>query len=183
MAATDLEKLKEFIRLNTRDHLKHLAHADSVTVEEIKESREVLAHWVSLILVSGERVRITFRAHFATRDAKFLASKAYLTDTASLSSDEAYDFMKEFCNVCAGRMKRLFLQNEVDVGISLPFITRGFDQIFDLPSQDRFSTDDKWRLVCDSTAIDCSVRIESGEPVAIAEFTSNDSAEGQVDVL
>jgi CheY-specific phosphatase CheX len=181
--SADIEKLKEFIRANTRDHLKNLSRASSVAIKEIEENREVLAHWTSLILVSGERIRVTFRAHFATLDAKAMASKAYMTDSASVPAEMAHDFMKEFCNVCAGRMKRLFLQNEVDVGISLPFITRGFDQIFDQPSKDSFSWEDKWHLACDGSTIDCSVRIEAAAPVTLADYSSSEAIEGKVDVL
>ncbi len=175
-------RLADFIRETSRAHLAQFAKLKAAALSEISADRPVLAHWISLILISGKQVRITFRIHFHTAAARELASGAFSAPTTKVSSEQAHDFAKEFCNFCAGRIKHLLTANGYEVGISLPLTMRGFDQVFEEPSGETYAFEDRWMIVGDRETIFCSTLIESANPLAITKIPSLDET-GEVSFL
>jgi len=65
-----------------------------------------------------------------TGDAAILASRPYGEDPSAVTPEQGADFMKELCNLVSGALKRVFSGAGIQAGISLPLLTRGFDEIF-----------------------------------------------------
>ena len=179
----DAVRLTTFVRETSRESLQRFANVETLKIEEIGIPNAVLGHWSALILISGTSIRVTFRVYFSTATAKHLASGAYSTAEDDIASDQAYDFMKEFCNLCAGRVKLLLIGNDLQVGISLPLVTRGFDQVFEEESKESFCIEDRWCLTGGTAgAVICAVRIEGSEPLSLPNIELP-AAEGEMESL
>ena len=71
---------------------------------------------------------MTFKIQFAIKDARNFA-KSNL-NTKEISNSHSKDFIRELCNVIAGYLKHTLSENNIQVGISLPLLARGFDDLF-----------------------------------------------------
>ena len=63
---SSLAKLKELVRQVSITRFKQSAQNDEYNLLEVPKSSEktVFDHWMSLILISGKSLRITFKTHF-----------------------------------------------------------------------------------------------------------------------
>jgi CheY-specific phosphatase CheX len=130
-----------------------------------------MAHRMAVIMVSGRNLRMTFKAQFSTASARFLAHQAYRIDEKDISTFQAEDFVREFCNVVAGYVKAIMANNSIVTGVSLPTLARGFDNFFfKTPTAGRV-IEDQWKLSCQSAEIFCSNLIE-----IFGEFQISDQA-------
>lgn len=102
---------------------------DLIIVDDSGENR-VFAAWRSLILVSGPQLRITLKVYFRLATAQALAAPVFRTDPKGVHKDQAIDFIREYCNLTAGGIKLALSDLGFQTGISLPIVTRGFDEIF-----------------------------------------------------
>ena len=75
--------------------------------------------------------------------------------------------MKEFCNLSIGRMKNIIIDNDLDIGMSLPLSMRGVGEVF--PSYLKGSKD-QWSMGIDNHFITCSSIIEIKEPEKLQGF-------------
>ena len=82
--------------------------------------------WMSLILISGSIGRITFKVFYYSHEIATIAANALQKDSSQISTEQSGDFVKEFCNLTAGAIKKIFEENGFRVGISLPLITTRF---------------------------------------------------------
>ena len=169
------------IRDSALSRLRLLAQRDDITLTEIATEPLVYSHWMSLILISGKSVRITFKAHFMTDSARFFAMKAYGIKSEEISKARVIDFFREYCNLTAGKLKIVLSNNKVSAGVSLPALARGFDEIF-FPRPPG-SAVKSWQLNCEDQHIACSAHIEMFEPIQLSELNINDDSEGDVDFL
>jgi len=92
---------------------------------------KILANHLALIQITSNLVRVTFKCHFNTDAAKKLAFRVFGSDkTNTVSEKEVLDFIKEYCNLVAGKVVALFEGAAIDMGIGLPICTRGFYEVF-----------------------------------------------------
>lgn len=118
--------IEDRVRLHSRNTAFNLCKP----VRDFKPG-QVLGHWMSLILVSGETLRMTIKLHYNLHDVKSIAYLAYGKESADQLSDmQAIDFMKELCNLSAGQLVKIFEENNLPLGMSLPLCARGFNEIF-----------------------------------------------------
>lgn len=131
------------------------------------------AHWISFILVASKPLKITLKTHYAIEDIKSLVAKTLCKEKADINDDQVTDFMKEFCNLCAGNVKKQLLKH-VEMGISLPLIARGFDEIF-MPAEKENLFKDYWKLQSQSFGITvvCSADLEIMDRDSIARMDFN----------
>ena len=123
-------------------------------------------------LVSGPDLRIIFSIYFNAHDLKIWASQIFSGSPNDIRLTQVHDVAKEFCNLMAGYMKTILDENGVRVGLSLPFLSRGFDQIFS-PFQNRTGVYDKvWRIKADESFVTCSISMEIFKNFS---FENNDS--------
>lgn len=163
--------------------------AGEVTANVIENKYGLLAPWVAMILVSGPEIRITFKVHFALTQAIAIvidptAPPVNVNDTERMKS-LSFDFMKEYCNLYAGSMKRVLGDVGLETGISLPMLTRGFDEIY-FPKGDFIKTFDIfWQLNSALGSFVCSLYVEATKPEEFKKINIkfDSSEEGEIDFL
>ena len=170
--------LVPLIRNIARDRLGIHSKAEGrVILAELSQDRaaaqNVLAHWTALILVSGGDLKLTLKVHYYLDEAKVFGAQAgsLPENSDSASSDRlTHDFIKEYCNLTAGRLKRLFEDQKFVTGISLPLITRGFDEVFSPGPNGTTSFEDAWEFRLDGHSIACTSKVEVIESKTLLEL-------------
>ena len=168
--AEELDALKAVIREASLSRLRIQSGFEGLQVGPVEGSHRVLGHWMSLILMSSNNLRLVFKAHYMTKVARQLASKAYGKDFRAVSSRQSSDFMKEYCNMVAGHLKRVFSQGNIAMGVSLPLVTRGFDALFFTHSDEKSVFEDSWTLSDEHGSIACSVLLEIYDPLVLGRL-------------
>ncbi len=164
--------------------LSMMAGGSTIEMKRIDPPKRVLAHWMTLILVAGESLRVTFKAHFSTTAAQQLAQKSLNTDADVISSAQVKDFMKEYCNMTAGNLKNAFLNSQIEVGISLPLLTRGFDKVFFTTSYKQATLEGQWELTDGKSTVYCSATVEMLKDVKIqGKLSTEDDSSGDIEFL
>ncbi len=175
-------QLTALIRDASLTRMQNLSKRNNISICEISEDPLVFAHWMSFILLSGKDLRILFKAHYMSTAAKFYAGKTYASSKERISKNRALDFFKEYCNLTAGSIKIALAKCQVKVGISLPILARGFDEIFYPRPADSLMK--YWSLVCEGETIFCSAHIAVLQPITINYSpVTNKSSEGEVEFL
>lgn len=166
-----VSRLGQYTKLDTR-------------LEEVKgRSFPVLGHWMALNLCSGQDVKIIFKVHFDTNIARQLCQKAFDEEWQKISLDYAHDFMKEYCNLVSGKLKQVFNSRKIQIGIGLPFVTRGFDDVFFEAINGSRSQKYMWKISTASGVLHCSVDIEIHNDVDLDNIEIDDSQEGEVEFI
>lgn len=114
-----------------KDHSLLLCRAQfpHAAIIEHREEGPVKSHWMTLVLISSSSLSVTFKAHFKSRVALSMAAASRGESADSLTIGQGLDFFKEFCNMIAGGLKHSLSSAGVAVGISLPVMTRGYDEV------------------------------------------------------
>lgn len=170
------QKIISIIRYSTEDRI-HL-HTNNMDFKLSELNRDyklgqVLGDWMSLILVSYESMRITFKLHYNLSDIKAIAYRVYGKKTPDeLSDKQAMDFMKELCNLAAGQVVKIFGECNIPLGMSLPLCARGFYDIF---SDYTHSTRPfiKYGDLCSLESAACNIKITSAIEILDHEALSN----------
>ena len=92
-----LLKLKELVRQVSITRFKQSAQNDAYNLLEVPKSSEktVFDHWMSLILISGKSLRVTFKTHFNIKTCRKIASPIYGKKPDDIAVRQAQDFVKE----------------------------------------------------------------------------------------
>lgn len=132
---------------------------DQFSINEWNGSSEgrIFANWMSIILISGKSLRITFKTHFNHKDAKRLVASN--PGRAEITPNQTIDLIKEFCNLTAGYTKQIFRECDHSLGISLPLCTRGFYEIFS--TKNKITDYYVWTLDFPEVQLICSALIQS----------------------
>ncbi len=101
-----------------------------VTAEPYQSTLPIHGQWLSLILIQGSGIRITFRSHYNRRPIAELAAPDLGISPEEVTEPLIKDFVREFCNLTAAQVKARLIKNGVDVVSSLPLTTRGIDELF-----------------------------------------------------
>ena len=155
---------------------------------------QVLGHWMSLILLSGESLRMTMKIHYNLFDVKLIAYPTYgMNSPDQLSDKQAIDFMKELCNLSAGLVVKIFEENNLPLGMSLPLCSRGFNEIFSdyTPAVKPFvKFADLWSLQCSGNTFMLSSVVEILDTFALRNIlkyeipvSTAESDDGEMDFL
>ena len=149
----------------------------SVRLAEQNSDAIVRAHWMALILAAGKDVRVTFKTHFMSEDARVFSRNSF--EASPVRIEQMLDFFKEFCNLTIGGLKFFFESNQVQVGVGLPLVTRGFDELFFPPVVGGSTFCDKWRLETDKAKVDCAVSFEFFNPLKLTNSGSENDMDGE----
>ena len=138
----------------------HAKIPDVVISEDVGTNAPVFGHWMSLILLASPELRMTFKVFFDSTKVKKIASKALNVEVGKVTSPIVADFMREFANVAAGSAKRTLFELDIAVGLSLPLVTRGFDEVFS--KRGNYGTDSvsNWKLEATEGFLYCSAVIQ-----------------------
>jgi CheY-specific phosphatase CheX len=132
----------------------------AIAIKEASKELPVHSHWMSLIMVAGTEIKVIFKVHFKSAPARLLASKIYGVAPAQVQESQALDYFKEYCNLNAGSIKKILSKNGFEVGVSLPVLTRGFDEIFNTQSQIPGVESDCWELGTQELSFVCTSTVE-----------------------
>lgn len=176
----DSEALKKLVRNISRDRLAHQAQTQQIEIHEVDGRPAVYSHWMAIILISGPGLKITFKTHFKTEVAQAMAAGIYKRAASEVSLVQATDFMRELCNLVAGATKASLLAGKVSVDLSLPIMTRGFDEIFFARAVTRDHAYDHWILRTGAGEIFCTMTADFFEKIDFSAVGT--SAEPESDV-
>ncbi len=153
--------------------LKSYSKIEDVELQAVKSEVGVYGHWMAIILLFGRSIKITIKTHFRMDATRSFAARAFGTDQSQLTDSQARDFAKEYCNLTAGALKRIFEDQKEDVGISLPLLTRGFDEIFTQGNQQVETTEgvDYWSLKFGDRELIVSAQVDIYDPASLAAKT------------
>ncbi len=114
---------------------------------------KVYGQWMVIILVYCPEVKGTFKLFYSSSDFSDTMGGMLVDDNL------IRDFIKEYSNLMAGAIQRIFEAYQVRVGISLPVVTRGFDSYFEPPHRAEIGSL-IWALVRDNRRIICQFTLE-----------------------
>jgi CheY-specific phosphatase CheX len=177
------EMVMNFLREISKSQFMLLTHDPGIQLISIPEGKEVMGHWMTIILVAGESVRVTFKTHFNISSISQIVKNVFgeTSDKSLLLMGQ--DFMREFSNVVAGATKNMFAENSLDVGVSLPLLTRGFDEVYHQINSVFASQEAKWTLKGTSFDIACSAYVEIMNPIDLTWLNSDPVSHGEVQFL
>lgn len=111
----------------------------------VNKSNVILSKRVANILVGNPDVRFIIKIHYNESIGKNLIQK--YSGIENPSEQKIDDLFKECCNLLAGRLKKIFEDNNFNIGISIPVKTRGIDEFFfDRKDSDDFSHELTWEM-------------------------------------
>ena len=177
-----LEKIKLLIRTTSGVALEAMAQKSGIAVQDVSDDRKILGHWMSLISISGDQLHITFKVQFSIAMARAFADSGVKNDSVEISNSHSKDFIREFCNLLAGNIKNKLAENNVAVGISLPLLSRGFDDLFFSGTETVGKSVDRWKLTNDKSEIFCISDTEIINQFTLDEnFNDSSAASGDVE--
>jgi hypothetical protein len=184
-------KVFSYLKQTSQAVLQAYSNVNNINITEHSSALRVMGHWMSIILVSGTAFRMTFKTHYKTYRVQGFLGPGLAPDRAAqfVHHSQADDFMREFCNLVAGQVKKLGLHNGMEMGISLPITMRGFDEVFAEAS----STGDDhhftaWKLRSEEAEVICSATLDFTDVQSLAgtEFQADLAAlpgDSEVDFL
>lgn len=164
--------------------LSQYSKISEITLGKAQNLRKVFGHWLSLVMISSKEITIAFKVHFMSSSARVLAGSSVGADPNDVPVSEANDFMQEYCNLVAGTVKNCLSEQGVQLGISLPFLVRGFEELF-FPIEDpRITFEKKWEVRGANFGFICTSVTEIHSPVRIVSVESKHlSGAGGVEFL
>ena len=182
------QNLHSLLRQACRLRLISSLKIDSgVETEELENPDDFLyGQWMSVILMSGQALQCTLKMHYFNESALALSCHSLGLPSKKIKPGMITDYMRELTNLFAGEIKSQLFSNEILVGISLPLITRGFDEILFSDNLGKFIVRDYWKFCWNSHEIVLTSETEVFQPeilnsVTIKEFNIED--EGEIDFL
>jgi hypothetical protein len=165
-------KLKDIVRSATKNRLNSCTRSHfKIELSEVSNPDDfVYGYWMSFILLSGKDLQITVKCHFFSDEAGHLAAVALKRQLEQISQPNIQDFMREYCNLVAGEIKASLWGSKVTIGLSLPLITRGFDEVIFSDQTDSRQFSDWWRLSWGSGSMIMSFVAEVYQPSALVDL-------------
>ena len=154
------KKLNQLARETSISRLESICKHKGFSLDERPQLRRVKDHWMAQALISGPQLRAIFCVYYNAQNLKKWSSGVFGKDWTEIALAEVQDLSKEFCNLVAGHLKAVLDQNNVKVGVSLPFLSRGSDRIFSPIDSESSIHKDSWRITTESSFITCSTSIE-----------------------
>jgi CheY-specific phosphatase CheX len=183
-----------FQQFQTVSEKRMASHSGCETIKSIEapiflKDRHVYANWMAVILVSGKGFRASFKVHFDLLVIKEFMATNFHKDVKTIQKHQCMDFVKEFCNLMAGGIQQTLDKIDIKVGISLPIVTKGFDELFEVKS-DAEDLIDFWQLDLGIGKILCHLHTQILDPEVLQKIDSyNDLPEeeeeddGEIDFL
>ena len=158
-----IQNLQKIIREISSIKFSQQARDEAVGVTDYKnQNASMLNQWLTLILISGRKVKICFKSHFNNTSVRAHLSHKFMKDKNDLPLDMGFDLLKEFCNLVGGGIKECLVSENRTMGLSLPLFTRGFDEVLFVDRMKRSNKKpfrDIWSLSTSYNTIICSSEI------------------------
>lgn len=181
-----METIRQSSLLRFQQHCCNDAFAIS---NEEDGTNLIFGYWMSLVLVANASARVLFKAHYNITDIKS-ATPAFDEQNSRPELEMAVsDFMREYCNMVGGDIKSSLESNKIPAGVSLPLVTRGFDEVFATRAIKTEMIEGRWKLVAAGADVTCTLQIEIltadmiEKIVSIKYEAASQEEEGAVDFL
>lgn len=120
----------------------------------------VYGHWMAVILVMTPAFHATLKFFSASPALQVALARTLRRDISEVPLSLVHDFLRELSNTSAGHLKRSLEHSGQESGVSLPLVSRGFDNLFVEPTQNRESFSDKWAYSFDNGGLMvCSIEV------------------------
>jgi CheY-specific phosphatase CheX len=117
---------------------------ETFALVDASQTGPVYHHWLGVILLAGTPLRITLKTFFSSRTVSSIMAPRLKMRPEEVNPSLTHDFMREYENRLAGSIKRILGEADINLGISLPLVTRGFDEVFSKSSPSE--TRSQWSL-------------------------------------
>ena len=103
----DVEKIFDLVRSSSTSSLASLLGTpeEETTCENLDNNDLSYDHWVCCIVVAFKELSVSFTVHFMSKTARSMASKGMNKSAEELNPKSSHDFIREYSNVCAGKIK------------------------------------------------------------------------------
>lgn len=118
---------------------------ESVNVETY-EGKPIVEDEISLIMLWGESATIVLKTHYNLEVARKVASTAIGLQLAETSDEMVRAYMNEFNNLQGGFFRGILEEENLLIGMSLPFVARGSDELLYFNNRDDRYIYTKWIL-------------------------------------
>ncbi|MCG8336440.1 MAG: hypothetical protein MJE63_18180 [Proteobacteria bacterium] len=177
-------KIGKIVRQVTLSRMHQYTDNESFKLVEFDEETPqgyVFANSMSVIVIAGKSLRIILKAHFNHKDSKPIARQLFGTE--DIDDMKSFDVMKEYCNLAAGFIKKICIEQDIPVGISLPIVTLGFNEVFSSPSDLEQKTvfEDAWCLKNEQSNIVCSCLVDVFESETVDNLMEYELTEAEED--
>jgi hypothetical protein len=116
---------------------------------------ECFSGWLSLIMVGGSDFRLQFTIHFKLTEMLKIASDCLGEPQEGFREILVFDFMNEFCNLCAGYIQKALIDQNIPARIGLPMIARGVA----FGSREGSEYPDRWYLKMQGATMLCVSKV------------------------
>jgi len=146
-------------------------------------------HWMSLILLAGGGIRMTLKAFYNTNLCRRVLADVTGQKPEEIADHYVSDLMRELLNRVGGSAKRMLGDAGLTVGLSLPLVTRGFDQIFSNSTSQRDTDFEHWVLSTKYGAVAMSAELTLAPADCLNKFEwvvpapKADADDGELDFL
>jgi hypothetical protein len=143
----------------SRQRIEKMIRGKKLMLEPLKidSMATVYGQHIGFIILWSSFGTISLKIHFNLDVAKILTSGGMITAIENISRDLALDFMKECCNGIGGFLRSFFEENHMLMGISLPFLVDGSDELVFYKMRNPNAVLSNWQL-----------RLESGEVLVLS---------------
>jgi len=191
----DFDSLKKLCREISTARMKAHLGGEEVSFREgeeddvIDENKNV-GKWLSLIFVSSHVVKMGFQSNFTFDQCKHFTATALEKNAEDVSKGQMEDFIKEFCNLTAGALKKGLEKEGFSSLISLPLLTRGQDDVFfkghPADTGAPLNYQDSWEILYGESFITCNIFFEiydkdNFSKIILGAFGAEDEEEGDID--
>ena len=100
----------------------------SVSEIEVKDKGiPIYGFWLSFVLLATDHMNIVLKTHFDYSSVQPILKKIFRSEDADISQQMAESFINEYSNLFGTKVKNTLFDIGISTGMSLPVLTRGFD--------------------------------------------------------
>jgi len=135
MSTLGFDDVKQQIQSVVQAQIAQFTQRNDLRLDPTDLAQVARYPWVALILITGADIKVTFKIYFKVRGAQSMIAPMFKLSASQVPTEDAVDFVRESCNLVAGRLKTVWAGLGFKTGISLPVVTRAFDDLFFSPTQ------------------------------------------------
>jgi hypothetical protein len=169
------------------DRFKNISGMTDLTIEDHpKPDAFVYGAYQAMIIVSGNDLRIAYRAHFNFKDVKPLFKAITNSEEVTPKAKRlVVDIFREYTNLAAGAIKQELETLGIRAGISLPIFTSGYDEIVSSDLLKPRRNYDYFLIKNDNMKFTGTIWFDVLEDDLISNytFTAPEASDGDVDFL
>lgn len=139
----------------------HGSYTDPKVSDDMGKNAPVFAHWLSMILMTSSDLRITFKVFYSNKTARKMAAHSMEVPETKVGNHTLAFYMREYVNLTAETVEKNLADNGITVGLSLPIVTRGFDEVFSEFTKFGSLSETKWRVETEAGSLFCCAIIQA----------------------